>query len=376
MLKEKPVVACCLNRYLPLSQTFIYEGLKGVRAVRMIVLAGERENPALFPLPDVFFLPARRYTRGWFQYQIDRRLFRLLPHERLARRKRVRLLHAHFGGSGVLALPLKRRLDVPLITTFHGYDISRRSWLIEQEEAYQELFAEGDLFLVGGGYMRRRLVELGCPEEKIEIHHLGIDTQKFGFSYRRPGDNGKVVLLFVGRFTEKKGLPYALRAVSRVFPSHRNMEFRIVGDGELRPQIEDLIRELGIGECVTLLGAQPSSRVAEEMAQAHIFLGPSVTAADGDSEGTPITLMEAQSSGLPVVSTHHADIPEVVLDGESGFLVAEGDVEALAERISYLIANPQSWEAMGEAGRRHIEQNYNSYLSTRELEGIYFRWLE
>ena len=301
----------------------------------------------------------------------------MLPRERVARRKGARLLHAHFGASSVWTLPLKRKLGVPLITTFHGYDISRRSTLKEMEGTYQELFKVGDLFLVGGGYMRRRLVELGCPEEKVEVHHLGIDTQRFAFAPRRVGDDGKVVILFVGRFTEKKELPYALQAVSLVYPQHKNIEFRIVGDGESRPQIEGLVRELGLGlgECVTLLGAQPNAVVAEEMARAHIFLSPSVIAADGDSEGTPIALMEARASGMPVVSTHHADIPEVVLDGKSGYLVAERDVEALAERIIHLIESPQTLEAMGEVGRRHIEKSYNSHLSTRKLEEIYLRWL-
>ena len=374
-MKDRPVVACCLARYLPPSQTFIYEQVRDIRAVQMIVLAGERENTALFPLPDVYFSDEGRFTWSWLQSQIDRKVLHILPRERVARRKEVRLLHAHFGASSAWTLPLKHRLGVPLITTFHGYDISRRSTIEEWEEPYKELFAEGDLFLVGGGYMRRRLVELGCPEEKVEVHHLGIDTRKFAFTPRRSGDNGKVVLLFVGRFTEKKGLPYALQAISLVYPGHRNIEFRIIGDGELRPQIEGLIRELGLGECVTLLGAQSNAVVAEEMARAHIFLSPSVTAANGDSEGTPIALMEAQSSGMPVVSTYHADIPEVVLDGKSGFLVAERDVEALAERISHLIESPQSMEAMGEAGRMHIEESYNSHLSARKLEEIYLRWL-
>ena len=375
--RAQPVVASYLYRYLPLSQTFIYEELKNVRAFPLIVLAQARENPALFPLPDVHFLQNRRYTKGWFQSQIDRRLFHLLPHERLARRKGVKLLHAHFGGSGVLALPLKRKLRVPLITTFYGYDMSQRAWLNRWEKAYQELFTDGDLFLVEGNHMRQRLVELGCPENKIEVHHIGVDTQKFKFIPRRPTDNGKVVLLFVGRIAEKKGLHYALQAISQVYTRHKNIEFRIVGDGEIRPQIESLISELGLEECVTLLGAQPSSRVAEEMAQAHIFLSPSVTAADGDSEGgAPTTLIEAQASGLPVVSTTHADIPEVVLDGKSGFLVAERDVPALAERITYLIESPQCWEAMGEAGRRHVEQSYDSHLITRKLEEIYLRLLE
>jgi colanic acid/amylovoran biosynthesis glycosyltransferase len=375
-LKEQPVVACCLARYLPRSHTFIYEGLKDIRALRLIVLAGERDDPARFPFPEVYFAHDRRFTRAWLQSQIDRRLFHMLPRERVARRNGVRLLHAHFGASSAWTLPLKRKLGVPLITTFHGYDISLRSSIEEWGDSYCELFAEGDLFLVGGGYMRRRLVELGCPEEKIEVHHLGINTRNFAFASRRPGDNGKVVLLFVGRFTEKKGLPYALQAISEVYSDHKNIEFRIVGDGEFRPQIERLVRELGIGECVTLMGAQSNAAVAEEMARAHIFLSPSVTAADGDSEGTPIALMEAQSSGMPVVSTNHADIPEVVLDGKSGFLVPERDVEALAERISYLIANPQSWEAMGEAGRMHIEESYNSHLSARKLEEIYLRWVK
>jgi colanic acid/amylovoran biosynthesis glycosyltransferase len=150
-----------------------------------------------------------------------------------------------------------------------------------------------------------------------------------------------------------------------------DIQYTIIGDGERRELIETTIAEHGLEDIVELRGWQPQSVVADEMADAHLFILPSVTAENGDKEGTPTVLLEAQSMGLPVVSTYHAGIPEIVEDGETGLLVPERDSEALADALETLISNPERWPEMGKRGREHIERNHSIEAVTDDLLKLY-----
>ena len=204
------------------------------------------------------------------------------------------------------------------------------------------------------------------------IQHIGVDTEKINFKERTFPSDGKIVILSCGRFVEKKGLIYALQALKLLISKNPQVEFRIIGDGILRNSIGSFIKENNLSPYVYLLGYQSHYVFVEELGKAHIYIQPSVTAQNGDSEGgAPTTLLEAQAAGVPVLSTYHADIPEVVVDGKSGFLVPERDSNALAERLEYLIAHPEEWSTMGREGRRHVEMNYTIYKETENLENIY-----
>ena len=146
----------------------------------------------------------------------------------------------------------------------------------------------------------------------------------------------------------------------------------IIGDGSERHRIEAAIEESGLGERVSLAGRQPYSKVLEALWDSHLLLQPSLTAADGDAEGgAPVILLDAQASGLPVVSTVHGDIPEYVLDGESGYLAPEGDVDGLAEQLRRCLFSSDIWARLGRSGRRHVEENYNARTQAAALEEIY-----
>jgi colanic acid/amylovoran biosynthesis glycosyltransferase len=180
-----------------------------------------------------------------------------------------------------------------------------------------------------------------------------------------------VKLLTVARLVEKKGLAPSIRAVARVRANHPNLRYDIVGEGPLRGELERLIGSQGLSGIVTLHGAREGEQVRKMMEQAHLFVLGSMTAADGDQEGTPVSLLEAQACGLPVLSTDHAGISEIVLPGRSGVLVPEGDETRLAEGLADLLAHPEAWPSMGREGRTLVETSHDRDRQVRRLVALY-----
>ncbi|MDE2215718.1 MAG: glycosyltransferase [Planctomycetota bacterium] len=377
----KPTIAHAIRCYLGLSETFIYSYLKNIKIYNPIVLATETLNLGQFPFHPIYdSSKIKRFSWWWFRDRVGYYLYlhkkeyfeHILYFKHILKKEKACLIHAHFGPQGVAMIPLKQYLKLPLITTFYGYDVTQLPREEVWNNAYQRLFKEGDLFLVEGNNMKQSLKNIGCPAEKIKIQHIGIDVEKFQFRERIFHPDGKIIILFCGRFVEKKGLIYALKALNLLIHKHPHIEFRIIGDGILRNDIETFVNENNLNQHVSFLGYQPHRVFAEELKKAHIYIQPSVTAQNGDSEGgAPTTLLEAQATGIPVLSSYHADIPEVVINGKSGFLVPERDADVLAERLEYLINHPEQWPSMGREGRRHVERNYNIYEEVENLEHVY-----
>lgn len=269
-------------------------------------------------------------------------------------------IHCHFGTNGDLALALRTMgvLNGPLLTTFHGYDISR--YLLETSyHVYDRLFQEGDLFLPISDYWREKLIELGCPSEKIHVHRMGVDCEQFSFEPRSPPSGDGVRLLSVARLVEKKGIEYAIRAVAEFAHYRPDVEYVILGDGPLRPELEALVAKLEMQDRIKLLGGRPQPEVAAHLRRAHVLLAPSVTGEDGNMEGIPVALMEALATGIPVVSTHHSGIPELVKSGTSGLLAPERDVEALVQCLNRLVTDADLFTRLSVAGRQLVEDEYN-----------------
>jgi colanic acid/amylovoran biosynthesis glycosyltransferase len=241
---------------------------------------------------------------------------------------------------------------------------------------YDDLFSKGDLFMYTNGHVKERLIAIGCDERKTALHRVDVDTSRFVFAPRERKTNEPVRLLTVARLVEKKGVEFSIRAVAQVLARHPDLRYDIVGAGPLREQLQGLIDELGVGAAIRLLGPKSPAEVRQLFADAHLFVLASVTAADGDKEGLPVALLEAQASGLPVVCTRHSGSPEAIVEGQSGFLVPERDAEALAERITYLIQRPEIWPALGRVGRRHIEAHFDTNMLNDRLVQLYQRVLD
>jgi colanic acid/amylovoran biosynthesis glycosyltransferase len=280
------------------------------------------------------------------------------------------VIHSHFGDVGLPYAEPASRLGIPHIVTFHGYDWSRVP-LVRGLDVYAPLFASVSRVTVLGDYMKERLEDLGCPAPLMRRLRLGVDLSEFEFRERVAPPSGEPVrVLTVARLTEKKGLEYALKALARVrtgAPTDMKVRFEIIGEGPLRSELEKLTSELGLDGSVRFLGSQDQDAVRRAMLEAHLFMLPSVTAEDGDQEGIPTVLLEASSTGLPVLSTWHSGIPDAVVDGETGYLVPERDVEALADRLHHLLEDPGLWGTLGRNGRRHIEESFNVRSLTQEL---------
>lgn len=281
------------------------------------------------------------------------------------------IVHAQFGPFGLYALKLIRvgALDGVLVTSFRGFDATKE--LHADPERYSELFHRGRFFLPVSESLARKLVKAGCEPSKIRVLHSGIDCAKFKYIEPRRTEGQPTRIVTVGRLVEKKGVRYALEAVARVIASGRVVVYDILGDGPLANELEHHIERLGISTHVRLLGWKSHREILAILEASHILVAPSVTAGDGDEEGIPNVIKEAMAVGLPVVSTVHAGIPELVVDGESGFLVPECSVDDLAERITYLCDHPEIWPQMSRAARRKVETEFDIGKLSEDLVALY-----
>jgi colanic acid/amylovoran biosynthesis glycosyltransferase len=281
------------------------------------------------------------------------------------------IVHAQFGELGRWLLPAFSlgALEGRLVTSFRGHDITQASKLAP--DFYSSLYAHGALFLPVSHDLEQRLVRNGCPPNCIRVLHSGIDVQRFAFHarHRAPGEPTRIIS--VARFVEMKGLEYGIRAVAALVREGHALTYDIIGDGVLREPLVALIASLGVAEHIHLLGWQTHDAVAELLGRAHILLAPSVTAANGETEGIPNSVKEAMAMGLPVVSTYHSGVPELVEDGVSGLLAPERDAVALAQRLAELIAHPERWAALGREGRRKVEAEFSRDPLNDELVRLY-----
>jgi colanic acid/amylovoran biosynthesis glycosyltransferase len=354
---ERDRIARCLHPSPPMSPSLPLRALRGVP----MALRGIAAAPAAT-------LGALNVFRHGVMSAALRLLHRQAPLLRAPRHYDV--VHAHFGNNGVLAEMLQCHglLQGPLIVTFYGYDVRRfppRGW---GNVSYRPMERLSRRILVLSQAMKDELAERWAfPPEKMHIHHLGIDCHRFAFKERTLAAGEPPRLLSTARLVPKKGIEYALRALPEVVKLHPGLRYDVIGGGPLEGELTRLVSELGLSENVRLLGWQRQEQVVEALAQAHLFLCPSVTAPDGDQEGTPTVLMEASAMGLPVLATRHAGIPEVIEDGRTGRLVPERDSAAIAATLKEMLATPARWPEMGRAGRERIEREFDTQQQNARL---------
>lgn len=373
----KPVIAHVREQFLPLSETFIYGFITGARKTRPVAVYAERQNEAVFPWDDVYPIAYTSLPRRAAAALM--RAAGLKPHAssmegvylQAFRELRPDLVHAHFGSEGVKALRACEQLGIPFVVGFYGYDFGVLPGEERWRDGYSRLFRYAARVTVpsefAAGYLRR----LGCSADKIAVIHLGVDLEQLPFEEKKSVLGRSVHFMGVGRLVEKKGTRHVLEALALTRRKHPGISYTHTGAGPLERELKSLAVKLGVDDICDFRGGQPHSVVLQGLREADIFLLPSVTASNGDVEGLPVTLVEAQAIGLPVIATRHAGIPEGVVVGESGYLVPERDVQALAERMSYLIEHEELWAEMGRRGRALIEERFDARKECRKLESLY-----
>ncbi len=260
----------------------------------------------------------------------------------------------------------KHNITGKLVVCFRGWDITAHLNNTNTHD-YIAMLKKVDLCLPVCEVFKKNLITLGYPAEKIAIVHSAIDCKRFRFYPRRFPNTKTIKILAINRLVEKKGTEYAIKAVAQLLIKYPHLEFTIVGGGPLESKLRSLIKKLHAENNIKLIGWRNQEEVITLLQQADIFVLPSITAGNNDQEGIPNALKEAMAIGLPVVSTYHSGIPELVKDGISGFLVPERDVLALTSKLEYLINNPNQRVKMGIEGRLFVENFFNRDKENEKL---------
>jgi colanic acid/amylovoran biosynthesis glycosyltransferase len=331
-----PRVLHALDGFVARSETFAYTYVTGHRRFEASVLCHSRLNADEFPFPDVHVIPKpmSRKTPAWWiaatTESIGGRSRWRRAVEDIVTRLRPAILHAHFGPIGCEMVDIARAAGVPLVTSLYGVDAAVLPYLSRWRKAYARLFEAGDLFLAEGPEMRKKLLAAGAPDSRTVLQPIALRLDR----YPRWSPDREPTVLFVGRFVEKKGLPDAIRAFALARVRIAGARLIVVGAGPDETTARALIDRDGLEPFVQFIGLQAHAKVIQRLRQARALIHPSVTAADGDSEGgAPTILLEAQAIGTPIVTTRHADIPNVVPEGPGVFLCAEHDTAALADSL-------------------------------------------
>jgi colanic acid/amylovoran biosynthesis glycosyltransferase len=307
---------------------------------------------------------------------VDRALFRqfgIVPPQPDLRAVRPRIVHAHFGRGGALALPISRALQIPLVVTFHGGDATKekhyRRHLPPQifERRLAALQREAALFICVSEFVRDRLAARGFPVEKLEVIHQGAEIETRENS--EPLETEPYVL-FVGRFVEKKGVAYLIEAMRLLETRGNPVGLVLVGHGPLSRELKEQARSL---KRISFLGWLPNHEVRHWMRHALAVCVPSVTARAGDSEGLPTVIFEAMAEGVPVVGSRHAGIAEAIEHDRTGLLVSPGHPRSLADALESLIAAPERRRSMGQAARRVAAAQFSALQQSRRLEQALLR---
>jgi glycosyltransferase involved in cell wall biosynthesis len=360
--KARRVALFCTN-FLPTSQVFVYEQLRQYRRTIVDVFAWRRFNAQRFPFERVHLAE--------LGYVLDGRSRRF---SRIFAERRYDLVHAHFGPAGAYARRFAAQARVPLLVTFHGYDVplltSPRRYLplhLPYALGSRALLREMRLGLCASSELQQLLLAQGVDARCLRVHRLGVDLERFRFSPQRP----EPLVSMIGRLVEKKGFDDGLRAFARASASGLDAQLAIVGEGELLGKLRRLARELGVASRVRFLGSQSHDRVAELLSRTRVLLAPSRVARDGNRESGLIVVKEASAVGAVPISTWHGGIPDSIDDGGTGFLVAERDVARLSERLVQLFQDEELRLRLASAGRSKMEREFDNRALVAELEDIY-----
>ena len=377
------IVLHSLPTWLPLTSPWLFHQVDKLPArIESHVACARTANLDPFRIANLHALRDR--SRARYYWELGARWLGLRRHlpflVETARGCGAQLIHSHWGDTGWRDVPAVRRAGTKHVVTFYGKDVN---FLPVRDPAwrarYRELFSAVDRVLCEGPHMGRCIAALGCAPEKITVHHLGVETARIAFRPRTWTRGTPLRVLMAASFREKKGLPLALQALAKIRDEAGGLEITIIGDASDDPRshpekarILAAIRDGGLAGCTRLLGYQPHSVLFDEAYRHHLFLSPSLTAPDGDTEGgAPVTLLDMAATGMPIVSSTHCDIPEVIQHGVSGWLAAENDLDSLVAQLRACLAQPERWGGVLAAGRERMEREFDALRQSARLAEVY-----
>jgi colanic acid/amylovoran biosynthesis glycosyltransferase len=360
---KKPTVLIFKETLLPVSETFIAAQAGHLTQFTPRYVGLGRVSPSL-PLPDDSILLTNNISsRSALRQKLYRRAGIAPAFHRRVEEADAKLIHAHFASGGRSALPLARRLRIPLVVTLHGSDVTTR---VNFRRRYEELWKQSSTFICVSNFILNKAVEAGFPPEKLVKLFIGVDRDIFRpVATKRDPD----LVVFVGRLVEKKGCAYLLQAMAQVQQHNSNARTVVIGDGPLRSSLGALARKLNLS--CEFLGSQPSTAVREWMSRARVFCAPSVTAANGDSEGLGMVFAEAQAMGTPVTTFNHAGMREIVFHEETGLLAPERDANELGSNISRLLNDDALWSRLSRGSVAVVADRFDLSAQTFRLEQLY-----
>jgi glycosyltransferase involved in cell wall biosynthesis len=383
------VVQFC-ESFSPFSQTFIYDLVLELQRqnvdTRVLTLgridADKRPFPCVYLAPKPWrWNPFRLALRLTVPLGLTTREIHTYP---LIRKHLYRqlaaiqpdIVHAQFGPMGILMAPIARSLNIPLLITFHGYDVNELMRQHKIRQLYQAFFSTQAKGICVSENLRSKLTKVINQSDRLHVLYNGVNVERFAYSDPAERYDGRTVrLLFVGRLVAMKS-PMKLvqsfeRARALLASSPIDLKLTIAGEGEEREAICEYIQKQALWPHVDMIGSVHHTRVTELMGSHHIYVQHNIRAADNNEEGFGVIFIEAHASGLPIIATASGGIPEVVVSGQTGYLVEPGDIGAMAECIANLAQSPSRWTAMGTAGRRRIEKLFNQPRQVMRLREIY-----
>lgn len=357
----------------------MYRQILGLKRFETFVLAKERAEEQRFPFSEVELLPVRSRTNFVRRYWLKH--VKGLPslHYRgevrdllkVLNRRRVDLMHIYFGHTAVHLLSFIESWEKPCLVSFHGADVMPREEHPEYIGQLRRLLQRVPLVLARSHSLIERLLALGCPEKKIRLNRTGIPLQEFNFHQRVAPTGGAWHFVQACRLIPKKGLGTSLKAFAVFHQRHPQARLTIAGEGPMQQELEQLIAQLGLGAAVAMPGFLGQRELNDLYRSSHIFLHPSRITKDSNQEGVPNSMLEAMSTGLPVLATWHGGIPEAVEDNRTGLLVKEGDDQALALQMELLTRDAGLWQMMGKAASESVARDFEQQAQVARLEDCY-----
>ena len=374
----KRVVASYCTSFLKSEMLHIYRQVCALRGVDTFVMTKAVQNPERFPFRDIELIPQPQMNllrHGWLKFVrrrppiVYRGEYQMLSS--LLERRGADLMHIYFGHTGVHLLPFIEQWNKPCLVSFHGADVAVKQDIANYPAKLRRLFGAVPLVLARSQSLANRLMQFGCPREKLRINRTGVPLDEFPLVERQAPPNGRWRIVQACRLIPKKGVATSLRAFAVFKKDFPNAEFFIAGKGPLQSELEMLAAGLGVSKDVHFVGFLPQSKLLGLYLSSHVFLHPSETPPDENQEGIPNSILEAMATGLPILATRHGGIPEAVEHGQSGILVQEEDHVGLARAMKEIASNPGVLYRMGMSARMAVSARFEQEAQTRLLESFY-----